>query len=894
MRPRLDPPTRSSPSRLPSVRLRSLGTVLGVGLLVQSVLTAGDVPARRFDLPGGDAAQTLKHFAAQAGAQILFSSADVTGVLTNPVQGDFAPLVAIERMLQGTSLRAREDAALRAIAVIRFVPTPRDPPPDARTGAPSDLPRYPLSTNTPYAMKKAPLIALIAAWLAAAPNSDAQSSSARSPDEAIELTPFQVAANRDYYGSNSVSATRVNVELKNIPSPVQVLTSGLLQDIAAFNLEDSIRFASSVFYNDQFYRGETYFVRGQGGSFFKNGFAQNGFTDNANIEQIEVAKGPNSILYGLVGPGGVVNMVTKKPLFTPRASIDAAYGSYGLKRATLDTTGPIGPGRRVAYRVVSSILNRRFIEDFAMVDRVLVAPSLTWRVTDRIQVHAEYELLKNKNIPNNGIPITYSSLEFRTANPSIFVLNPNRQVGGRTFSLQGPYGFYDAEQRIGQADLTYKVFDWASYRFTYHNFDRDDYSIARRGDSWRPWSGLNLTAQETYVKQDDWAYKNEFLFDFQLAGTEHQLMAAQETTRRRRHDLVRANNTGVGLTLNNRPFPLPPPQTTLYHPTTGLPFTPATGTPSDEDYSLGNLADYRTTSLNRMATLGVDSVYLLDMVSAMDGRLRLLLAGRWDEAVGDLTRRSEKINQFTYQVGGLYRITSRLGFFALHSTSFTPNSLRDPSGVLLPPEEGRGFDVGFKSDGLADGRLSGTLSLFRLERQNIARTFRIIDPLNPQIIGPLTNQSSGLERVQGVDFDLVLKLRSNWQAVLNCSFLDSEVLSNGQNPTVVGMQVVNAPRLSWSAFSNYRFESGPLRDLSVGGGLNHYDSARLEPLPQRILWQSGSYTLVGLFLKYDFTLFGRRAFAQFNADNLFDVIAQRQQNTFLEPRTLKLSIRYSF
>ena len=108
------------------------------------------------------------------------------------------------------------------------------------------------------------------------------------------------------------------------------------------------------------------------------------------------------------------------------------------------------------------------------------------------------------------------------------------------------------------------------------------------------------------------------------------------------------------------------------------------------------------------------------------------------------------------------------------------------------------------------------------------------------------------------------------------------------------MQVVNAPRLSWSLFSSYRVEGGPFKDVSFGGGLNHYDRARLEPLPQRILWQNDDYTLVGLFLKYDFAIFGRRAFAQVNVDNLFDVVGQRQQNTFLEPRTIKFSLRYSF
>jgi TonB-dependent receptor len=111
--------------------------MVGVGLLLPAMLAAAaDAPARRFDLPAGDAVQTLKQFATQAGAQILYSAKDVGGIATKALQGEFPPLVAIERMLQGTPLKAREDPATRAIAVTRAAAPSRAPPSAADSPAP--------------------------------------------------------------------------------------------------------------------------------------------------------------------------------------------------------------------------------------------------------------------------------------------------------------------------------------------------------------------------------------------------------------------------------------------------------------------------------------------------------------------------------------------------------------------------------------------------------------------------------------------------------------------------------------------------------------------------------------------------------------------------------------
>ena len=185
------------PARFP------LGAVVGMGFCLPATLGAAEAPRQVFDLPAGEAASALKQFAAQSGEQLLYSPGDVAGVTTNAVKGEFTSLAALERMLERTPLRARQDESTNAIAITAGLPS--HAPPNAASTAPPTLAATPDQTTTAQtkpaenpSVKPRKLLTVLATWLAAATAADAQSvpaagaKPAAAPEEMVKLEAFTV------------------------------------------------------------------------------------------------------------------------------------------------------------------------------------------------------------------------------------------------------------------------------------------------------------------------------------------------------------------------------------------------------------------------------------------------------------------------------------------------------------------------------------------------------------------------------------------------------------------------------------------------------------------------------------------------------------------------------
>jgi iron complex outermembrane recepter protein len=205
----------------------------------------------------------------------------------------------------------------------------------------------------------------IFAQQAAAPSAGVQSKE----EEVVTLSPFTVTTDKDngYGATNSISGSRVNTAIKDLPIPIQVITDQFINDIGATNLRDSLAYVSGISIqtqNDLENRGGTYgSPYGPGGvnnpegvtsningvqmkirGFITNNVLRDGFyrgspSDAINIERIEVVQGPNALLYGTGNFGGVVNYLTKKPQDRRRSTTSLSYGTDNFMRATIDTTG---------------------------------------------------------------------------------------------------------------------------------------------------------------------------------------------------------------------------------------------------------------------------------------------------------------------------------------------------------------------------------------------------------------------------------------------------------------------------------------------------------------------------------------------------------------------------
>jgi len=310
-------------------------------------------------------------------------------------------------------------------------------------------------------------------------------------DDTVVLSPFKVTTDKDdgYAATNSVSGSRVNTPIKDIPIPIQVITDQFINDIGATNLRDSLAYVSSISIqsqNDLENRGGTFGnPYGPGGvnnpegvtsningvqikmrGFITNNVLRDGFyrgspSDAINIERVEVVQGPNALLYGTGNFGGVVNYLTKKPQDTAHAAANVQVGTESFYRATIDSTGPIAP--TLAYRVVGAWEDSDTKVDHQNQNHWYISPSLSWRPTRKTELLAQYEYT---DAENTGFG--FRALRAAQGTSSTPINNDQLEATGfywppgadkRTFNLGGPDTYNNQQQDNIELTLTQGILD---------------------------------------------------------------------------------------------------------------------------------------------------------------------------------------------------------------------------------------------------------------------------------------------------------------------------------------------------------------------------------------------------------------------------------------------------
>lgn len=316
-----------------------------------------------------------------------------------------------------------------------------------------------------------------------------------SKEETLVLSPFTVTTDKDngYGATNSISGSRTNTPIKDIPMPIVVITDQFINDIGATNLRDSLAYVSGIStqsQNDLENRGGTFgSAYGPGGvnnpegvtaningvqmkirGFITNNVLRDGFyrgspSDSINIERIEVVQGPNALLYGTGNFGGVVNYLTKKPQDREHSSASVAYGTENFKRATIDNTGPISD--TLAYRVVGAWEDTDTNIDHQNLKHWYISPSLSWRPTRKTELFMQYEYNDAENTGfgfralraaqgTGATPINNDQLE---ATGFYWPPGANR----RTFNLGGPDTYNKNQQDNFELTLSQQLLEESTW-----------------------------------------------------------------------------------------------------------------------------------------------------------------------------------------------------------------------------------------------------------------------------------------------------------------------------------------------------------------------------------------------------------------------------------------------
>ncbi len=234
-------------------------------------------------------------------------------------------------------------------------------------------------------------------------------------ENVYELSPFEVntSGDRGYYASNTISGSRINIALQDMPMPIEVITSEFIEDTGAQDLRESLRYSAGIILESQNDAGAnlegvpggvhngrgatanvtdtTIKVRGfVTDSSLRKGYRRQHGSDSVNIDRVEVVRGPAALLYGIGNFGGIVNYLPKRPLEVQQTAVTALLGSNEQYRATLDNTGPIND--KLGYRVTAAVEDANHWTDVQNSNSWFISPVIVYKPWEKTKVTLDFEI----------------------------------------------------------------------------------------------------------------------------------------------------------------------------------------------------------------------------------------------------------------------------------------------------------------------------------------------------------------------------------------------------------------------------------------------------------------------------------------------------------------------
>lgn len=624
---------------------------------------------------------------------------------------------------------------------------------------------------------------------------------------------------------------RVQKALENVSGVYQQSTG--IGDVAFFSLRGfgSYDGSNSFVYRDGV-RGD--FAAGQS------------FPDLANIERIEVLKGPASILYGRIEPGGLINLVTKKPLATPYYALEQQFGSHSFYRTTLDASGPLTKDDTLLYRLNLTYENAHSFQEFVGNDRVFVAPIFRWNITETTQADFWLEYLSSHDGGLNIVP----------------------SVGNRPASISRTRNLGEPDN--GQINTT-------DYRF---------------GFNWSHTFGQHWTLRHVFDGRINQVFQEPFVGINGVADPENCTRAGCEVSRGLNGHFGAPQRTGqyfTSLDLTGR------------FVTWGLAHTLLVGgdwwrsTCCGDPHETGAFVflDAPSIDLFRPIHTGIDRAafkaegqaqalpgtenpavwygfYFQDQIKLpyhfqVLGGFRYDRATAHDEASNTDTNDDDRISP---RVALLWQPLSQLTFYGNYVENFGAAAGRTKQQGFLPPQTAQQWELGIKTE-LLDGRLMGTLAWYNLTKQNVV----VPDP-DPILAQQGFVTSIGEIRNRGLELDVVGEIVPGWQIIGGYSYINSKITKGGPEGTdanggafIRGKRLFGVPKHGGSLWSTYSFQHGPLRGLKLGAGI--LLRSRQEANNENTVHLPG-YTLVNLMASYQWTVGSSTLTAQLNVDNVLD------------------------
>lgn len=674
--------------------------------------------------------------------------------------------------------------------------------------------------------------------------------------ETATLPATQVSAaateGREGYSAESTStASKSDVPLKEEAQSVNVVTPQTIADYNVRSLDDAMKFVSGVSQGNTLGNTKDSVIkRGFGtnddGSVLRDG-VRSVVSKNfgATTERVEVLKGPASLLYGAMEPGGVINVISKQPQYVQSTTLSGSAYSEGGGSFGIDTTGPLGDSG-LAYRLVAERQSEDYWRNYGVDQHTLIAPSLSW-TGERASLTLAYEY-------NDYVSPFDRGTVFTGGHPAD--ISYDKRLDEKWSNTVGI-------SETATARFEYQLSDDWKTRLTY-GWNNDRYSLSIAQPSTLSSSGvLRRQANGGHYDYETRYASWDFIGKQEILGQQHDLLigAEQEDSDKYRGKTYR-NTAQNGFNI----------------------FSPVYGSlaePSVVSAANSNLSNQLTSS----------SLYLKDNWHLND-RWILVLGGRYQHydqyikqglGASRVTNLDKNDDVFLPMAGLVFKVNEDLSLYGNYSRSFVPNDDVNDDGTTFDPEEGRSYEVGAKY-ALAPA-LNLNLAVFDIEKKNV------VTPTGVTGI----SEAAGKVGSQGVELDVTGRIAERWDMIGTYAYTHTEVLDDPSNK---GNRLSQAPKHTASLYLTHHLQipSG-LGDWHAGGGARYVGERAGDDANT---FYMSSYTVADAFLRWDVPMAGYKTRLQLNVDNLFDKQyypsssgSQLQVNVG-EPRTARLSASVTF
>ncbi len=708
-------------------------------------------------------------------------------------------------------------------------------------------------------LRKTPLALAIGFSLGLCPYSYAEpavSSAGSSANAATELAAMTVTTAREatptYNPSVARSATKIEAPLRDIPQTVNVVPQSVLRDQGARSMQDVMKAIPGVGLSHGDGQRDQVTIR----SFsaisdqFIDGLRDDAlyFRDLSNIEQVEVVKGPASVLYGRGSSGGLINRITKKPGID-RNEVTLQVGSWNQRRGEFDLAHTFND-KSLAIRVTGAVERAGGYRDQQFLEREALAPSVAIKLGDDTRLLIQGEYLSDRRVTDFGIP-AYRGRPVDVAPGTYFGAANAREVDYSQADVSA-FGF-TLDHRFNS--------EWSfrnAFRAYDYSLDRNNTLVGSVNEAART---ASLNRSNVRRQEDGYFNQTELTQKVTLAGMQHQLLYGIEIGKQNKDQVFRTQNNVATVSLFNPVLPVLPLRVTA---------APSTDNRGIMTVTSGYVQDLATLSEHWKALVGM-------RYDRFEQETRERRPGQRDVERTD--------SAWSPRAGLVFQPNLSQSYYVSYSKSFQPSAegfALAANNAQIAPEETTNHEVGAKFDFL-DGMASATASLFRVERTNIKTT-------NPatNILVPL-----GVQRTQGAELSFTGDLTHGWQIWSGYAWLDAEMVSSvaiDAGQPVQGKRPTLTPKQSANLWLTKALGQG----FGAGAGLNYVGERFANPGNTVILPGYTTVDAMGYYRTKGFDV-------QLNVMNLFDrqyIVSGHGSSPNLNlpgaPRSVQLTLRYAF